>query len=394
MADALGAGNRCIVKPSEFTPATSALLKKLCAKYFSEDEVAVVLGESKTSAFLCSLPFDHILYTGSPAVGKLVAAAAAPNLTPCTLELGGKCPVVICPDADVKLVAESVLTTKLAVNAGQVCVAPDYVMVPKGKGKAFADACVAEAKKSWGGDFSSKEGYCGIISRRHYDRLQGLCDDAIEKGATVVELDANATNYGPGSTLRFPPKCVLGLTGQMALNEEEIFGPVLPVIEYEDVEAAITYVNARPRPLALYLFTNDNSHKAEICERTVSGGVTVNGCGMHCIPQTMPFGGIGNSGMGAYHGQDGFKTFSHKKPIFEMHKISTERGPSNCEPAEFFININPQAKIVQVKTLLPVLTLLALSGTAFLLRSPFKAGLVSALQMALSFLGEPKAKTR
>jgi len=359
LADALGAGNRVVLKPSEYTPATSALMQQLIASVFSADEVVVLTGAVEVSSALCALPFDHIMFTGGPSVGKLVAKAAAANLTPCTLELGGKCPVVIGGDVSLADVATIVINSKLQ-NAGQTCIAPDYVMVPKGKAKEFAELAKVAVGRDWG-SLAGKEGYCGIINKANYDRVQALAEDAQKKGATVIELDEHWK--GTDSSLRLPPKLVLGITKDMDIATEEIFGPIMGVVEYDDLEGAIRYVNERPRPLALYIFTHDQKTKDQIIANTVSGGVTVNGLGTHYLPQALPFGGVGNSGYGAYHGEEGFRTFSHKKPIFEIAKVKVkadQRGPPAVnKQAEFLINYDPEYYFETGKAILKVTGALA-----------------------------------
>lgn len=360
LADALGAGNRVVLKPSEHTPATSALMQKLISSIFSAEEVVVMTGEVEVASALCALPFDHIMFTGGPAVGKLVAKAAAGNLTPCTLELGGKCPVIIGSDVSLADVTTIVMNNKLH-NAGQTCISSDYVMVPKGKAKEFAELAKATIRRDWG-PLANKEGYCGIINKASFVRLQALADDAREKGATVIELDADTTTFSPPS-LRFPPKLIMGITPDMDIATEEVFGPIMGVVEYEDIADAIRYVNKRPRPLALYLFTEDQRIKDQVIANTVSGGVTINGIGSHCIPQALPFGGVGNSGYGAYHGEDGFRTFSHKKPIFEIKKVKVkpdQKGPPQAnKQAEFLINYDPEYYFETGKAILKVTSALA-----------------------------------
>lgn len=344
LADALGAGNRVIIKPSEFTPHTAKLMQDLIAKYFPTQMVTVMTGGADVASHLCSLPFDHIMYTGSPRVGKIIAKAAAANLTPCTLELGGKCPVIAAPDADISSVATLVLNSKIQTNSGQTCIAPDYVLVPNGKGKEFAEEAVKAIRNDWG-RLANKEGYCGIISENHYDRLMHLAQDAKNKGATVFEVDEAPQEFDTAKSLRFPPKVIVNITDDMDIASEEIFGPLLGVLEYEDMDQAIKYINERPRPLALYVFSNDAKVSEKVIHRTVSGGVTVNGIGTHCLPQALPFGGVGNSGYGSYHGEEGFRTFSHKKPIFESKKIVVKppnRGPQDYDKqAEFLIKFDP-----------------------------------------------------
>lgn len=326
LADALAAGNRVIIKPSEFTPNTGELLKKMISETFDSNQVAVITGESSIGSHLCGLPFDHILFTGSPNIGKKVMEAAAANLTPVTLELGGKCPVIVAADHDIKKAAGDIINSKLG-NAGQTCIAPDYVFVPRGTSSAFTEACANLVRQHWGG-LNAKQDYCSVINERNYDRINAMVTDAEKKGAKIIDLDADPDKFDKAISLRFPPKILLDTTETMIVRQDEIFGPLLPVIEYDSIDETISYINNHEKPLALYVYTHKDAVKKQVIDSTSSGGVCVNGLMYHCLMNSLPFGGIGNSGMGAYHGVDGFHAFSHKKAVFLKNKRNSGKpGP-------------------------------------------------------------------
>lgn len=314
LATALAAGNRAMIKPSEFTPRTSALLKSLLAEAFSEDQVAVVTGDSALGAAFAALPFDHILFTGSTQVGRAVMKAASDNLVPVTLELGGKSPVIVARGHANERSVSSIAYGKLA-NAGQTCVAPDYVMVHADDVDAFATA-YDRAVTALYPQGPASDDYTSIINERHFDRLRALIDDARAKGARVITAGLPADSHARPHTLA--PTLVLDATDEMAVMQEEIFGPVLPVIVYRDIDEAIAYVNARPRPLALYYFGADDADRSKVVTRTTSGNVGINNTLMHYAQEDLPFGGVGPSGMGAYHGIEGFRSLSHAKGIYSQ----------------------------------------------------------------------------
>lgn len=316
IAGAFAAGNRVMVKPSELTPATSALMAKLFDLFFDEDEIAFILGGPDVGAAFAELPFDHLIYTGSTNVGRLVMAAAARNLTPVTLELGGKCPVVVGRSADMGKTAARVMAGK-TMNAGQICLAPDYVIAPKEKEGEFVSAATAAVKKMFP-NIKSNPDYTAIVSQRHFDRVKGLIEDARAKGARVVEINPANEDFSQQEHRRIPPTLILDATDDMSVMQEEIFGPVLPVRTYETFEATVAEINARPRPLGLYYFGEDVAESEALLERTHSGGVTINDVIFHISMDDLPFGGVGPSGMGAYHGERGFKEFSHEKAIYRQ----------------------------------------------------------------------------
>jgi coniferyl-aldehyde dehydrogenase len=304
---ALAAGNRAICKVSEATPATAEVLRRAVAAVFDPTELAVVTGGTEISAQFAALPFDHLFFTGSTATGRHVLRAAADQLTPVTLELGGKCPVVIGPGADIERCAATLLFGK-TLNAGQFCVAPDYVFVPRLTLDAFVVACRTALSRMY--TPANADDLTAIVNDAHYDRLLRLVDDARQKGASVLELSER-----PAPGRRIAPTLVIGVDETMTLAHEEIFGPVLPVLPYDRIAEVIEYVKAHPKPLAAYYFGRDSPDLREFIDRTESGGVTVNDIMLHVGLEDLPFGGIGESGMGTYHGRAGFETFSHAKPV-------------------------------------------------------------------------------
>lgn len=316
---AIAAGNRVIIKPSELVPHFSALLKETIAARFDATEVLVTGVEDEIAKAFASLPFDHLVFTGSTRVGRLVAEAAGRNLTPVTLELGGKSPAIIDASADLDEAAERIAYGKL-LNAGQTCIAPDYVLVPERALQAFAEKIRAQMRRMFGIDPANTD-YTSIVSDRHYARLEGLVADAAERGAKILQ-PAKADDPNWKAHRKFPPTLIAGATAAMAVMQEEIFGPVLPLLGYRDAAEAIAFVNARDRPLALYWFGKDRNARDEVLARTLSGGVTVNDCLFHFTQINQPMGGVGASGTGAYHGEWGFKTFSKLKPVFYRSKFN------------------------------------------------------------------------
>ena len=311
VAAALAAGNRVMLKPSELTPRTSALLADLIHARFAADECVVVQGGPDLAHAFASLPFDHLFFTGSTAVGRKVAAAAAPNLTPVTLELGGKSPCIVDASADIDAVALQIANGKL-LNGGQTCIAPDYVLLPRGREAAFEQAMRVAVQRLFP-TLAGNPDYAAILSDRHLQRLHGLVDEARGRGARVVALGTAPPADGPRQMV---PTLVFDPPPGLRLMDEEIFGPVLPVLPCDSADEAIAFVNARARPLALYWFGRDLATRDRVLARTVSGGVTVNDTLMHITHPHLPFGGVGESGLGAYHGEVGFRRFSHEKAVF------------------------------------------------------------------------------
>ena len=312
LATAIAAGNHVYVKPSEHTPKTTEFLCSLLAEVFPADRVALAAGGADVAGAFAALPFDHLVFTGSTAIGRKVMAAAAPNLTPLTLELGGKSPAIICPDYPVEKAAARLATGKW-FNGGQTCIAPDYVLIDAGRVPALVQALRAQVLARYG-DFTDPGDYTRIINDGQYQRLRGYVDDARALGLDVVELATiNATQSATERLL--PPTLVLEPGDDAKVMQEEIFGPILPIKSYRNLDEAIAFVNGRDRPLSLYPFSHDRDSVEKILHRTLAGGVTVNDSLLHFGINDLPFGGIGPSGMGAYHGRAGFDGFSKALPI-------------------------------------------------------------------------------
>ena len=320
LAAVLAAGNRAMIKPSEFTPQTSALMAELIADYYSDEEVAVFTGEADVGAAFTALPFDHIIFTGGTSIAYHVMRAAADNLVPVTLELGGKSPVVIGDSADIDKAAMRIMAGK-TLNAGQVCLAPDYVFVPDGKVDRFVEAVTAAVADMYPDGMRDNDDYSSVINERHYERLQAWLDDARTKGADVIEINPRKEDFSQQSHHKMAPHIVLGATDDAKIMQDEIFGPIMPVMPYSKIEDTVAYVNAGPRPLALYYFGSDARERDYVLNNTTSGGVTVNDVVFHIAQEDLPFGGIGPSGTGAYHGRDGFLEFSHRKAVFRQTGI-------------------------------------------------------------------------
>jgi coniferyl-aldehyde dehydrogenase len=310
---AIAAGNLVMIKPSELSPRFAALLQETVAAKFEPTELLVTGIEDDIAPAFAALPFDHLVFTGSTRVGRIVAAVAARNLTPVTLELGGKSPAIIDRSADLDLAAQRIAYAKL-MNAGQTCIAPDYALVPRDAVPDFA-ARVHRHMIAMFGTLPGNPDYTAIIADKHFARLEGLLADAKAQGAVVLQT-APPDNAAWRAVRKFPPTVLTGVTPDMKIMQEEIFGPLLPVLGYDDSAEPIAFINGRDRPLALYWFGSDDAARDEVLARTVSGGVTVNDCLVHFAQINQPMGGVGASGIGAYHGQWGFDTFSHLKPVF------------------------------------------------------------------------------
>ncbi len=324
LAGIFAAGNRVMIKPSEYTEATSALMGKMFAEAYDETEAAIFPGGPDVGTAFSGLPFDHLLFTGGTSIAYHVMRAASENLVPLTLELGGKSPVILSESANYKNAATKIMTGKM-MNAGQICLSPDYALMPKGR----VDEFVNKAKEAAGELYPSlKENpdYTSVINRRHYDRLRGYLDDARSKGAELVEINPSGEDFSQQPHHKLPPTLILNPSDEMQVMQDEIFGPLLPVKSYSHVREAIDYVNDHPRPLGLYYFGDDSAERDEVLSRTTSGGVTVNDVIMHVSMDDLPFGGIGPSGMGAYHGHEGFLEFSHKKAVYTQTKLDKAAG--------------------------------------------------------------------
>lgn len=312
LASALAAGNRVMLKLSEHTPATSEFLAALIRSAFAEDHIAVVNGGPDVAEEFSHLPFDHLLFTGSTKVGRQVMRAAAENLTPVTLELGGKSPAIVTQSANLTRAADDIAYGKW-LNAGQTCVAPDYVLVQDGVREEFLASLQAAVARRWPkGSFPTE--YTSVVNDRQLGRLQEYLDQARERGCKILKLES-----APGAGRQLPPVLVLDPPGDLRLMQEEIFGPILPICSFSNLDQAISRVADGPKPLALYLFTRNAAEKQAVLRRTASGGVSINETLLHIVVDDLPFGGLGASGMGAYHGQTGFDTFSKLKPVFERY---------------------------------------------------------------------------
>lgn len=322
LVGALAAGNRAMLKPSELTPRFARLLHERIAALFDEDEVAVINGDAEVGKAFAAMPFDHLVFTGSTAVGRLVAQAAAKNLTPVTLELGGKSPAIVDASADLPGVAERIAFGKL-LNAGQTCIAPDYVLVPRVQRDALVAALRAAVARMYP-TIQANPDYTSIISERHYRRLRDLVDDARTRGAQVIEL-APAGEQADPAARKLAPTLLLDVDDSMRVMQEEIFGPLLPIVACDSAQAAIDYVNARERPLALYWFGSDRATRERVLTDTISGGATINDTLLHIAQENLPFGGVGPSGQGHYHGEFGFRQFSKAKPVFIQSRLSGVR---------------------------------------------------------------------
>ncbi|MGH7024601.1 MAG: coniferyl aldehyde dehydrogenase [Caulobacteraceae bacterium] len=323
LAGILAAGNRAMIKPSEYTPATSELMATMVASAFSPEEIVAVTGGPDVGQAFAALPFDHLLFTGATGVAAHVMRAAAENLTPLTLELGGKSPVILSRTADMKTAAARIMNGK-TLNAGQICLAPDYVLAPAERLPEF----VAEARAAVAGMFPTikdNPDYTAIVSQRHFDRVSGYVEEARAAGAEVIELKPEGEDLTQQEHRRIAPTLIIEPSDDMKVMKEEIFGPVLPVKSYQSMDEAIAYVNCRDRPLGLYYFGDDAGEREDVLTRTTSGGVTVNDVIFHVAQEDLPFGGVGPSGIGAYHGRDGFLEFSHRKAIYTQ--LKNEMGP-------------------------------------------------------------------
>ncbi len=317
LVGALAAGNRVMLKMSESAPATGRLLRDLLGQVFAEHEVAVVLGDVETGKQFTRLPFDHLLFTGSTEVGRQVMQSAAANLTPVTLELGGKSPAIVAADVPLEQAAERIAFGK-TLNAGQTCVAPDYVLVPQQRLEAFVEAYRLAVQRFFP-QLTDNPDYTSIINERQLLRLEGYLADARARGALLLPL------FDEGQGRRLPHHILLDVNDDMQVMQDEIFGPLLPVLPYASLDEAIAYVNARPRPLALYFFGYDRAEQQQVLERTHSGGVCLNDTLLHVAQDDLPFGGIGASGMGHYHGHEGFLTFSKAKAVFSKPRFNAAR---------------------------------------------------------------------
>ena len=318
LTSALAAGNRAILKPSEFVPETAALFAEIVPKYFPEDEVAVVTGGAEISQKFAALPFDHLLFTGSTNIGAKVMQSASKNLVPVTLELGGKSPVVIGRSAKLDLAGTRLTFGKL-LNGGQLCLSPDYVIVPNELEEQLIARVIQEVQAMYP-NITENEDYAGIINERHFARLQSYLDDAVAKGAKLTIVGANQTRASAGNR-RMPLHILQNVNDDMLIMHEEIFGPILPVMTYSDVAEVPDMIEPRRNPLALYYFGKDKREQEYLLNHVQSGGVCINDITLHYVQEDLPFGGFGASGMGAYHGPEGFRSLSHARAIYSQTMI-------------------------------------------------------------------------
>jgi coniferyl-aldehyde dehydrogenase len=313
----LAAGNKAMMKMSEYTPNTGSLLKQLVDKYFEPNKINIIEGDASVAAAFSSLAFNHLFFTGSTNVGKLVMRAAADNLVPVTLELGGKSPAIIADDMNIETAVERFILGK-TLNSGQTCVAPDYIFCPKGKTKQLINAIQTRFESMYPSVKDNKD-YTSIVNDAQHARLQGLIDDAAKQGATITQL---SNDSGCAKTRQMPLTLIQGVNDEMKVMQQEIFGPLLPILEYDTLDQVIEYINKGERPLALYIYSFNKTYQEKILKSTISGGVCINDAAFHVAAEDLPFGGVGSSGMGSYHGIEGFKTFSHAKSILSRGRIN------------------------------------------------------------------------
>lgn len=319
MAGILAAGNRAMIKPSEFTENVSQLMAQWVPQYFDETEMAVFTGGAEVGVDFSRLAFDHMIFTGATSVGRHIMRAAADNLVPVTLELGGKSPTFIGRSANQQLAGQRVAMGKL-MNAGQICLAPDYMLVAEDQEAGMIDA-VTRGAASLYPTMLHNDDYTSVVNGRNFDRLQSYLADAREKGAEVIEVNPGGEDFASVNGHKMPLHIVRNPTDDMKVMQDEIFGPILPVKTYRTIDEAIDFVNGRDRPLGLYYFGTDAAEQDQVLSRTISGGVTVNDVLFHNAMEDLPFGGVGPSGMGNYHGVDGFRTFSHAKAVYRQPKF-------------------------------------------------------------------------
>ena len=321
LAGVLAAGNRAIIKPSEFTPATSALMAEMIAEAYDPREIAVFDGGPEVGQAFSGLPFDHMIFTGATSIARHIMAAAARNLVPLTLELGGKSPVVISRSADLEKSLERIMTGK-TLNAGQICLAPDYLLVPEEKLHEVIAAAQKAVTRMYPKLLDNPQ-YTSVINERHYQRLNGYLAEAREQGQKIIPINPAGEDFdAQQGTLKIPPTLIPEPADGLKMMEEELFGPLLPIRTYREFDETVNYINSRPRPLAAYYFGEDKREEEALVTRTTSGGFCINDVVMHIAQEELPFGGVGPSGMGAYHGFKGFQTFSHAKSVYRQSRFN------------------------------------------------------------------------
>ena len=321
LAGVLAAGNRAMIKPSEFTPATSALMAEMIAEAYDPAEIAIFDGGPEVGQAFSNLPFDHMIFTGATSIARHILTAAARNLVPVTLELGGKSPVVISRSADIEKSLGRIMTGK-TLNAGQICLAPDYLLVPEEKLHEVIAAAQKAVAQMYPKILDNPQ-YTSVINERHFERLNGYLAEASERGQKIIPINPAKEDFSTQQgTLKIPPTLIPEPADDLKMMEEELFGPLLPIRTYNNFEETISYINSKPRPLAAYYFGDDKQEETALISRTTSGGVCINDVVMQVAQEDLPFGGVGPSGMGAYHGLKGFQTFSHAKSIYRQASIN------------------------------------------------------------------------
>ncbi len=330
LADILGAGNRAMIKPSEFTPHTADLMKKLFDQYFEETEVCVVTGGPEVGAAFSGLKLDHIIFTGATGIGRLVMKAAAENMVPVTLELGGKSPVVISEKVDINKAAEAIMSGK-AMNGGQLCVSPDYCFVPQSKLEAFIRQCKAVVAEQYP-TIQDNPDFTACINERHFDRVKAYIDEAKQQGCRVIPLCPAGEELSEREQHKIALHLIIDPDETLACMQDEIFGAVLNVKSYSDLDDPIAFINSRERPLALYYFGDNKEEEQRVLDETISGGVSINNVTMHVACDDLPFGGIGQSGIGSYRGRDGFRTFSHGRAVYREGWVNLSKLAGTLPP--------------------------------------------------------------
>ncbi len=337
LADVLGAGNRAMIKPSEFTPHTAEVMKKLFGQYFEQSEITVITGGPEVGAAFSSLPLDHLIFTGATSIGRLVMRAAAENMVPVTLELGGKSPVVVGEDCDIHAAAARIITGK-AMNGGQLCISPDYCFVPQSRLEAFINRCKAVIAEQYP-TVQENPDFVACINERHYERVKSYIDEAAENGTRVIPLCPPGEEFSSKKDHKIALHLVVNPEDQLACMQDEIFGAMLNIKTYDKLQDVIDFINARERPLALYYFGKDKAEQDKVINETHSGGVAVNAIALHVACDDLPFGGSGHSGMGNYRGRDGFRTFSHARGVYregfvDMAKLAGTLPPYGQKVAD------------------------------------------------------------
>ena len=318
VAGIFAAGNRAMVKTSEFTPIAAALFEDVAPRYFAAEELSFVSGGPDVGKAFAALPFDHLIFTGATGIGRHILHAAADNLTPVTLELGGKSPVILGKGADIAQASERVALGKM-LNAGQICLAPDYLLTSSAEEPRMVEALKSAAATMYPTLLANPD-YTSIINDRHHQRLQDWLEDARAKGAQVEAINPAGEDFGASNSRKMPLHIVRDVTDDMKIMQEEIFGPILPIVKYDGIDDAIAQINRRDRPLGLYYFGPEKNERRRVLDRIVAGGVTLDDVVFHVSMEDLPFGGVGPSGMGSYHGVDGFRTFSHARAVFQQSR--------------------------------------------------------------------------